>query len=483
MRFARWSIVFVLVFLVSVMGSGVVWAASAHVQGSASLTVGSVTQPTGASVTNPSYVLDASGVTYATLNGASGGGGILRLVVGSGVRLSQVRIDWSATSAGSRSLTLRDSSGAALESWSSTQTSETTNTYNVTSVSGVSFIDVQGPSGSGNVGNVFGVSADAYVGPPGQVGGLIATAGQQSVTLTWSPVVGATGYLVRRDGVVVASSVSGTSYTDSGLVSGVSYDYAVAASNSAGTGSYSASVSVVPLAGPPAVPGVPAGFGVTPGNLSAVLSWSAPTDGGSPEGYRIYRGSMMVREVGPGVLTYVDSSLTDGQSYSYKVAAYNVSGVSAFTPVLTITAAEGPVTGSPVLQAGVVTGTSVPLTWSTVAGATGYYVYRDGALVGSLSFGVSFTDSGLQPNTSYTYWVKGMNGQGMGPESNHVSVTTGERNWNDVGLEIAEGPIKGSEALQESYYVLWPRLLVLASLIFAGFYFWSIIRKGAKSSR
>lgn len=57
--------------------------------------------------------------------------------------------------------------------------------------------------------------------------GLTVTATTQTtIALSWNPVTNATGYNVYRNGTQVGSS-STTSYTDSGLIAGTSYSYAV----------------------------------------------------------------------------------------------------------------------------------------------------------------------------------------------------------------------------------------------------------------
>jgi hypothetical protein len=76
--------------------------------------------------------------------------------------------------------------------------------------------------------------------------------GEDRVLLTWEPVGGAVGYLVRRDGAVVAPLVADTAFIDTGLTSGRTYAYTVAAVDSitGETGSASPSIAVWPESGP-----------------------------------------------------------------------------------------------------------------------------------------------------------------------------------------------------------------------------------------
>jgi Cellulose binding domain/Fibronectin type III domain len=78
---------------------------------------------------------------------------------------------------------------------------------------------------------------------PGAPTGLSGTATSSSVSLTWSAPSGATSYSVYRNGTKVGSP-TGTSYTDSGLAANTTYSYQVSASNSAGEGPKSGTISV-----------------------------------------------------------------------------------------------------------------------------------------------------------------------------------------------------------------------------------------------
>ncbi len=78
---------------------------------------------------------------------------------------------------------------------------------------------------------------------PGTPGGLSGTSTASSVSLSWSPVSGATGYKVYRNNAL-AGSPGGTSYTDGGLSASTTYSYQVSATNAAGESARSAAVQV-----------------------------------------------------------------------------------------------------------------------------------------------------------------------------------------------------------------------------------------------
>ncbi|MFE5966328.1 chitinase [Streptomyces sp. NPDC056463] len=110
----------------------------------------------------------------------------------------------------------------------------------------------------------------------------------------------------------------------------------------------------------------------------------------------------------------------------YGQAAYHVDDVSVFGPDGGGTTDPDPVVPSTPagLAAGTVTSSSVALSWNAVSGATGYKVYRDGALAQTVS-GTSATVSGLAANTSYQFQVSATNAAGESARSTAVSARTG----------------------------------------------------------
>lgn len=91
-----------------------------------------------------------------------------------------------------------------------------------------------------------------------------------------------------------------------------------------------------------------------------------------------------------------------------------------------ITAGYAPVSAPQNLAATKASAVSIKLSWTSVAGAAGYHLYRDGAQVtGSAIGSASYTDSGLTQNTSYTYTVRAVAQNGnLGPASQAVIAST-----------------------------------------------------------
>jgi Fibronectin type III domain len=176
--------------------------------------------------------------------------------------------------------------------------------------------------------------------------GLAASGGNGQVALSWtapssnggSPI---TGYNVYRgttaggeSGTPVATGVTGTTFTDTGLTNGTTYFYTVAAVNAVGVSPQSGEASATPQ---PTVPSAPTGLAASGGNGQVALSWTAPSsNGGAPiTGYDVYRGTTAGGESATPIATnitttsFTDTGLTNGTTYYYTVAAVNSAGTSA----------------------------------------------------------------------------------------------------------------------------------------------------------
>ena len=110
-----------------------------------------------------------------------------------------------------------------------------------------------------------GPTTPADMTPPSTPTGLTAVAaGSSVINLSWNAStdnVGVTGYVVRRNGIQVATPVT-ASYTNTGLSAGTAYSFSVAARDAAGNSSlYSASASSTTAGTPP------------PGGIPSTLGW------------------------------------------------------------------------------------------------------------------------------------------------------------------------------------------------------------------
>ncbi|MEO7100571.1 MAG: LamG-like jellyroll fold domain-containing protein, partial [Luteolibacter sp.] len=173
-------------------------------------------------------------------------------------------------------------------------------------------------------------SATTMAPPPAPVD-LTATGGDAQVALAWAASPGAASYQIKRslnsDGpyAIVASGVTGTSLTDTGLTNGTAYYYVVSAVNLGGESANSTEASATPL---PPVPSAPSGVTATPGDAQVALAWSATSGAAS---YNVKRSTV---SGGPYTLiasgltapNYLDNTVANATTYYYVITAVNVGG-------------------------------------------------------------------------------------------------------------------------------------------------------------
>ena len=272
-------------------------------------------------------------------------------------------------------------------------------------------------------------------------------------TLSWtaSTEIGGTisQYLVERcsgtgcNSFTQVGTTTSTSYSDTGLTGSTSYSYRVRAQDTNGIdGPYS---SVVSLTTPPANPSLPGNLTATsPSNTAIDLSWTASTEtGGTISDYLVERclGASCTNFVQIGTSSstiYLDSGLTTGSAYNYRVRAVDVkSNVGPYSNVASAipeTPDTQPPTAPSNLTATPASSSQINLAWTASTdnvGVTDYYIERCQGAGCTLFFrvavstGTTFSDTGLGANTTYEYRVRATDAAGnLSPYSNSVGSTT-----------------------------------------------------------
>src|SRR3989441_1144164 len=205
--------------------------------------------------------------------------------------------------------------------------------------------------------------------PPSTPTGLTgAAAGSTGANLSWSAStdnVGVTGYIVRRNGVQVATAAT-TSFADRGLSAATTYSYTVAARDAAGNLSPdSTSVSVTTaIAADTTPPTTPTGLtAAVAGSTGANLSWSASTDNVGVTGYIVRRNGVQVAT--PATTSFADTGLSVATTYSYTVAARDSAvNISPNSTSVSITIADTTPPTTPIgLTAAVAGSSGANLSW------------------------------------------------------------------------------------------------------------------------
>jgi hypothetical protein len=315
--------------------------------------------------------------------------------------------------------------------------------------------------------------------------GLAATASYPSViSLTWTTVTppancsigsyNVYGGTTANPTTLIASGLTGTTYSNTSLTASTTYYYVVKAVDAEGDSAASAQASATTPAYSVIAP---------PTSLTAVgsssqqidLRWvasTAPAPNTAPVNYSVYRSTttpftpsaanLMGTTVGitnyldsnyPATLTAGESSIPPGPGiqpstkYYYMVVASTLSGIS---PAATASATSLPATASAAAPAALTGLTAmaenaneIDLIWnSTNSGvgtvATTYYIYRSTTPTftpaANNEIGTTksnwFQDAVLAASTQYYYQVLANNSIGTSPSSATVTATTPELNSN-----------------------------------------------------
>ena len=126
---------------------------------------------------------------------------------------------------------------------------------------------------------------------------------------------------------------------------------------------------------------------------------------------------------------YTDTGLNPATTYYYQVQTVNAAGVSTNATTTVVPAPLAPASLSAIPGDAKVT-----LSWTSVPGATGYYLYsgtnsgnETDVVVANYS-GTSYTNTGLINGTTYYYVVTSTNLNGESPNSPEASATPDVRN-------------------------------------------------------
>jgi chitodextrinase len=257
--------------------------------------------------------------------------------------------------------------------------------------------------------------------PPSTPSGLATSSvSQTSMSLSWTAStdnVAVAGYDLFVNGTQVGTSAA-TSHSFTGLSCGTSYTLGVAAFDSSGnvspTATKSRSTSACPDTQPPTTPTGLATSSV--GQTSMNLSWTASTDNVGVAGYRLFLNGSQVGT--SSATSYSFTGLSCGTSYTLGVAAFDGSGNVSVTAAKSRSTSACSDTQAPSTPTGLgtssVTESSMSLSWTASTdnvGVTGYDLFLNGSQVGtSTSTGYSFT--GLSCGTSYTLGVAAFDGSG-----------------------------------------------------------------------
>lgn len=267
--------------------------------------------------------------------------------------------------------------------------------------------------------NQTGVTKKPVTSAPKLVSVTSSTA--TNVTVKWETVSGANGYKVMRkaDGSKTWSTIGTTnskklSYTDKKVSCGVKYHYTVRAyrnvSKKPVLGSYNSNgLEIMTIPDRPVV-------SVSSANYNKLnVSWSRSN---GATGYKVYRKVIngtykLIRNISGGAATGFTDTVECGTEYYYYVTAYVINNKVEYGSFDSEAVKGKAVPQTVKLGSPSTTKGQAKINWSTVSGATGYYVYSKTGnsgykLIADVKGGnvKSYTDKNVVSGKKYTYTVK-----------------------------------------------------------------------------
>lgn len=267
--------------------------------------------------------------------------------------------------------------------------------------------------------NQTGVTKKPVTSAPKLVSVTSSTA--TNVTVKWETVSGANGYKVMRkaDGSKTWSTIGTTnskrlSYTDKKVSCGVKYHYTVRAyrnvSKKPVLGSYNSNgLEIMTIPDRPVV-------SVSSANYNKLnVSWSRSN---GATGYKVYRKVVngtykLIRNISGGAATGFADTVECGTEYYYYVTAYVINNKVEYGSFDSEAVKGKAVPQTVKLGSPSTTKGQAKINWSTVPGATGYYVYSKTGnsgykLIADVKGGnvKSYTDKNVVSGKKYTYTVK-----------------------------------------------------------------------------
>ena len=308
------------------------------------------------------------------------------------------------------------------------------------------------------ISNQYGTSAISTTGAPNITTKTISTPkniileeSTDNVTLTWDAVTGATGYVVKVNGVV--KNAVGTSYTDTEIVPGTRSNYEVAAKDS--SEKYSAYSNIYTGERLPTKLDKPVTVYALAVNNAVKLMWTGVTGN---KGYEVDVNGIVIDN--GDKLVYTHRNLKPLTEYKYSVRAVSDSIGGKWSDEVIIKT----LFGAPEKPKNInITSTKYVATikWDHIEGSSYRIKYVDGAtgtVSGPIELGTKnqYVHRKLNPQTEYSYQLESYNAVGKSGWSgdivhNHLLAQCTQDEAIDLGLTASEVTDFDQYVLKVSY--------------------------------
>jgi formylglycine-generating enzyme required for sulfatase activity len=250
-----------------------------------------------------------------------------------------------------------------------------------------------------------------------------------------------------RDSVIIRARVAAntTTFSDSGRFKpNTTYRFIIRAFRGDVFSETSDVASATTLPIPPAAPSNLTAEAVSSSQIN--LAWRDNSD--NEDGFKIERTTVaggswtQIGQTGAGVNSFRDADLASNTIYIYRLRAFNTAGNSAYSNEASATTNQVPPAAPSNLTAEAVSATQINLAWTDNSETEdGFRIecwtsadvhYEPIEVAANVTH---YENTGLQPNTIYTYRILAFNGAGNSDYSNEASDTT-----NDIIGAIPAAP-------------------------------------------
>ncbi len=261
------------------------------------------------------------------------------------------------------------------------------------------------------------------------------------IVLTWDAVAIANSYKVYQDTEVIASEITETTYTVTGLNAQTNYCFNIIAVNNIGESEMSEEACATTFRNKPAAPA----------NLNAeatsdseiVLTWDAVTGANS---YKVYQDTEVIASEITET-TYTVTGLNAQTNYCFYVIAVNETGESEMSEETCATTMRAKPVAPANLNAVAKGYSEIVLTWDAAADANSYKVYQDTEVIASEITETTYTVSDLNAQTSYCFNVIAVNETGESEMSNSACAITGKEPTGIIVKSFELAAHKGATTL------------------------------------
>lgn len=223
-----------------------------------------------------------------------------------------------------------------------------------------------------------------------------------------------------------------TTYRDAGLAPNTSYTYRIRARSATAESAFSNEVTA---GTPAALPAAPTSLMATAGAPPRIdLRW---TDASSNEtGFKLERKSgsgnyAQIATPASNTTSFADLELAPQTTYHYRIRATNAAGDSAYSNEVSATTPVAPPSAPTGLTASAVSSSRINLAWMDRSdNESGFKLERKSGAGGFTQIAapvpnaVTYSDTGLSPNTTYTYRIRATNGAADSAYSSEASAKT-----------------------------------------------------------